>query len=105
MDVTEYPGHPSKPVVTYCDIYGNTGGNYVNWPDQTGKSGNISEDPLFADAAGGDFHQKSKGGRWNPRPRPGSWTRCSSPCIDAGDPTSPFALEPAPNGGRINMGA
>ena len=28
-----------------------------------------------------------------------------SPCIDAGDPNSPYLLEPEPNGGRINMGA
>jgi predicted outer membrane repeat protein len=28
-----------------------------------------------------------------------------SPCIDAGDPNSDFSLEPAPNGGRIDMGA
>ena len=27
-----------------------------------------------------------------------------SPCIDAGDPNSPYLLEPQPNGGRINMG-
>jgi hypothetical protein len=29
----------------------------------------------------------------------------SSPCIDAGDPTQPVLEEPAPDGGRINMGA
>jgi hypothetical protein len=28
-----------------------------------------------------------------------------SPAIDAADPTSPFKLEPAPNGGRANLGA
>ena len=28
----------------------------------------------------------------------------TSPCIDAGDPASAFSLEPAPNGGRVNMG-
>lgn len=27
-----------------------------------------------------------------------------SPCIDAGDPNSPYLLEPQPNGGRINIG-
>lgn len=27
------------------------------------------------------------------------------PTIDAGDPLSPFAAEPAPNGGRVNIGA
>ena len=29
----------------------------------------------------------------------------NSPCIDVGDPGSNYSLEPAPNGGRINMGA
>ncbi|MBD3320723.1 MAG: hypothetical protein GF350_06485 [Chitinivibrionales bacterium] len=29
----------------------------------------------------------------------------SSPCIDAGDPSFSYANEPAPNGGRINLGA
>jgi len=28
-----------------------------------------------------------------------------SPCIDAGDPASDYSNEPAPNGGRINLGA
>ncbi len=28
-----------------------------------------------------------------------------SPCIDSGDPASPYAEEPEPNGARINMGA
>ena len=91
--------------VVYCDFYGNTGGNYVNWPSQAGKNGNISKNPLFAYAIKGDFHEKSKGGRWNPVTR--TWVKdtVQSPCIDKGKPASPFALEPAPNGGRINMGA
>jgi alpha-tubulin suppressor-like RCC1 family protein len=50
--------------------------------------GNISVDPLFADANNGDYHLLA-----------------DSPCIDAGDPNSPWSLEPWPNGGRIDMGA
>jgi hypothetical protein len=102
------PVQPVYPVVTYCDFYSNTGGNYVNYyvskpmPDPTGKNGNISVDPLFAAAASGDYHLKSQGGRWNGS----AWVvdSVSSPCIDAGDPASAFNLEPAPNGDRINMG-
>jgi hypothetical protein len=45
-------------------------------------------DPQFEDAAAGDVHLQS-----------------TSPCIDAGDPASPFDLEPLPNGGRVDMGA
>ncbi|MHB8993862.1 MAG: Ig-like domain-containing protein [Armatimonadota bacterium] len=96
-----FEGAPN-PMVTYCNFYGNTGGDYVNWPDQTGTNGNISLDPLFANAAGGDYGLKSKGGRWTGS----AWVAdaASSPCIDAGDPTSTFSNEPSPNGGRINMG-
>jgi hypothetical protein len=98
--------------VTYCDFHGNSGGDYVNWPDQTGKNGNISQDPLFGDAdedhfhmANADVHEKSKGGRYNPTTKTWVVDAVQSPCIDAGDPKSPFAKEPMPSGGRINMGA
>jgi hypothetical protein len=65
----------------------------------------ISADPLFASIVSGneDFHLKSTAGRWT-----GSgWTTdaVNSPCIDAGDPSSSYFLEPAPNGGRVNQGA
>ncbi len=42
------------PSVTCCDVYENTGGDYVGMPDQTGVNNNISEDPLFCDAPSGD---------------------------------------------------
>jgi hypothetical protein len=63
----------------------------------------MEADPTFGNAAAYDVHLKSFGGRW----LNGGWTYdlTNSPCIDAGDPTSSFALEPEPNGGRINMGA
>jgi parallel beta-helix repeat protein len=97
----EWEGQPN-PFVSYCDFYGNSAGDYVNWPDQTGPNGNLSTNPLFADAATGNYSLKSQGGRWAGT----GWVldAVSSPCIDAGDPSSPFNLEPAPNGGRINMG-
>ncbi|MCA9061773.1 MAG: right-handed parallel beta-helix repeat-containing protein, partial [Planctomycetaceae bacterium] len=46
-----------------------------------------SADPLFVDISSSDF-------RLSP----------NSPAIDAGDPLSPFANEPAPNGSRVNLG-
>ncbi|MEN6645269.1 MAG: SUMF1/EgtB/PvdO family nonheme iron enzyme [Armatimonadia bacterium] len=91
-----------RPTFAYCDVFGSAGLNYLGFSDPTGSSGNISADPLFADTAGGDFRLRSTGGRWTP----GGWVTdpTRSPCIDAGDPASPFANEPVPNGGRINMG-
>ncbi len=60
---------------------------YSGVSDQTGINGNISADPGFIDRANGDFH-----------------FFCWSACIDAGDPLSDYLQEPAPNGGRINLG-
>jgi hypothetical protein len=99
----------SKPVITYSDVYGNTGGNYVGFPHHygyTGVYGNISKAPLFADPAHGHFHLKSQYGRWAPATKTWVLDTVTSPCIDAGEPYpgSAFNLEPAPNGGRINMG-
>ncbi|MHB8994362.1 MAG: right-handed parallel beta-helix repeat-containing protein [Armatimonadota bacterium] len=92
----------ATPTLSYNDVFGNEGGNYVGIPDSTGVSGNLSVDPLFASVGGGDFRLKSRGGRFNGS----AWIidAVSSPCIDAGDPASAFSLEPTPNGGRINMG-
>jgi hypothetical protein len=67
--------------------------------------GNIDVDPLFADTANRDYHLKSQAGRWDPKTA--SWVvdGVTSPCIDAGDPSSAVGGEVAPNGGRIDMGA
>jgi len=68
-------------------------------------TGDISVDPLFADPAKGDFHLKSKAGRWDPKAKKWVKDNIHSPCIDAGDPKADFSLEPDPNGGRVNLGA
>lgn len=62
----------------------------------------FSRDPLFANPAAGDFHERSTGGRWS-----GTWVSdgTDSPCVDAGDPADPVGEELAPNGGRRNLGA
>ncbi len=59
----------------------------------------ISLDPLFT----ADGHLKSRAGTWSN----GAWVvhTTNSPCIDRGNPASPFSNEPAPNGGRVNIGA
>ncbi|MHC4355269.1 MAG: right-handed parallel beta-helix repeat-containing protein, partial [Planctomycetota bacterium] len=100
----------SSATITYSDVQGG-------WPGQ----GNINADPFFASPGyriaanartgghdvwiAGDYHLKSHAGRWDPDS--GTWVQddMTSPCIDAGDPNSPVAFEPFPNGGIINMGA
>ncbi len=89
----------------YNNIYNSSAGNY-----NTGSSAtDIHVDPLYAastdtnDPDAVDLHLKSAAGRWD-----GSqWVSDghTSPCIDSGDPASPYANEPAPNGGRANIGA
>jgi len=66
---------------------------------------NISRDPLFADPNQGDYHLRSTRGRYWPEHDIWVLDDVTSPCIDAGDPNSPLGQEPAPNGGRIDMGA
>jgi hypothetical protein len=79
--------------VTYSDIEGG----YVG-------TGNLNVDPLFADSASSDYHLKSTAGRYDPATARFVFDTASSTCIDSGDPTSSYTLEPAPNGGRVNMG-
>jgi predicted outer membrane repeat protein len=67
--------------------------------------GNIDADPLFRGASAGDYHLKSRAGRWDPDE--GGWTidEVTSSCIDAGDPNSDWTAELWPHGKRLNMGA
>ena len=99
------------PTVSYSCIRGG-------WPG----AGNIDTDPRFAQPGfwdandtpddpsddlwvEGDYHLKSRTGRWDPNDE--SWVAddVMSPCIDAGDPKSRLGDEPFPNGAIINMGA
>jgi hypothetical protein len=65
-------------------------------------SNRVTGDPLFADAANGDYHLQSTVGRWDGS----AWVNddATSPCIDAGDPASLYGNEPEPNGAQINIG-
>jgi predicted outer membrane repeat protein len=53
----------------------------------------------------GDYHLKSQAGRYDPISESWAVDEVTSPCIDAGDPNSPVAFEPRPNGSIVNMGA
>jgi hypothetical protein len=72
-------------------------------------TGNVVADPLFANAAAGDFHLRSSAGRFDPLANGGAGAfvndAVDSPAIDAGDPAAPFSAETPPNGGRANLGA
>jgi hypothetical protein len=89
-------------------------------------AGNIDADPLFVAAGSldnngtptnvlddtwtpGDYHLRSAAGRFDPSADGGRggvvFDLVTSPCIDAGNPSDPFGLEPAPNGNRVDMGA
>jgi hypothetical protein len=59
----------------------------------------------ISNAGSGDYHLKSKYGRYVYSS--GTWATDSSnsPCIDTGDPSMYPEREPQPNGGTINMGA
>jgi hypothetical protein len=120
----------SEIIISYCDLQGGNSSisgsvNYIKWGQ-----GNINSDPLFVkdgcrvDANDpniilepddpnaiwqeGDYHLKSTAGHYDQNdPNSNTWIfdEVNSPCIDAGDPNSPYENEPLPNGGRINMGA
>ena len=66
----------------------------------------LSHLPEFADTRSRDFHLKTQApeGRWDPAAQ--VWTNdlMTSRMIDAGAPDSALGDEPAPHGGRINLG-
>ena len=66
------------------EIYGSATVNYSDIRGGYARTGNIDLDPLFVDPENDDFHLTE-----------------NSPCIDAGDPTSPLD----PDGTRADMGA
>ncbi|MBN2131819.1 MAG: hypothetical protein JW741_20125 [Sedimentisphaerales bacterium] len=116
-----------------CIVWGNEasveaevyGSNAISYSDIAGGwagDGNIDAAPLFVDPGywdtdetpedvnddvwvNGDYHLRSEAGRWDAKTDAWVIDDVTSPCIDAGDPNSPMAFEPFPNGGLVNMGA
>jgi len=126
----------SSPAITNNTIAGNTGGgvycessdatvtNCILWDNTDQIQGgsatycciqgcdpvqeNIAADPLFADPDNGDYHLKSRSGRWDPGLDGVGGFRSddvTSRCIDAGDPQSEKSNETMLNGCRVNIGA
>ena len=96
--------HGTAPTVTYCDVYGNVGGDYVHMSTPGPAAYCLSAPPLYGYPPGGDFHLKSKYGRWAQATKTWVTDPVLSPGVNAGDPASPCSLEPAPNGSRLNLG-
>jgi len=92
--------------ITYTDVRGSLASVYVDGTSTLVWSvGNMNLDPIFADAANGDFHPKSRHGRWDPALEAWVYDTVTAMTIDSGDPAGPFANEVPPNGNCINMGA
>jgi parallel beta-helix repeat protein len=111
----------------YNDLYATEGGRLARarytdyptleaWQTATGlDTHSVTLDPRFVDPAGpdgvlggggmadDDLHLQSTLGSYHG----GAWTAdaADSPCLDLGDPADEATQEPAPNGGRINLGA
>ena len=91
----------SNPDISNCIFWNNTDGDlfqcqvsYSCIESGSPGQGNIIGDPLFVDAANGDYHLKSEGWRWNTDSESWTWDDVTSRCIDAGDPDSPLGDEP-----------
>ncbi len=86
-----------------------TQSSFANWTGASGQDLNSSsDDPLFV--GGGNYRLQStrgsyKGTSWPPYPGDWSPDPGDSPGLTAGDPASAAHFEPAPHGGRINLGA
>jgi hypothetical protein len=104
---TQIADRGSHVTVKYSDIEGGRNSISVSGSHSTVAwgQGNIDADPQFAAANNRDYHLKSAAGRWDASGESWVLDNVTSPCIDAGDPCSPVAFEPYPNGGIINMGA
>ncbi len=87
---TESTWLPSQTVIANC-IQGRS--HYSS----SSRYGNIDAAPLFVDTTGVDGVAGTGDEDLHLLP----W----SPCIDAGNASSDYSLEPEPDGGRINMGA
>ena len=75
----------SEPILQYNNLWKNGSSNYYGCVPG---AYDISVPPSFINEANDDYHLQK-----------------TSQCVDAGDPSSDFSNEPAPNGGRINLGA
>jgi hypothetical protein len=98
------------PQILYSDIErGGSGPGVLDLDPLFAEPGhwqdNGTPDPNDDTWVEGDYHLQSRQGRLDPKV--GAWVLdpASSPCIDTGNPESPWYPEPQPNGDRVNLGA
>jgi hypothetical protein len=107
-----YSVEASNATSSYSNFWGNRDGAYDGAVG--GRDGDVQQMPWFIDEGywnngdlwhQGDYHLMSKAGRWDASTQ--AWVNdpIDSPCLDKGDPETPFIDEPYPNGGRVNLGA
>ena len=84
----------SNPDIRNCILWDNRDGDLFQCEAQYSciesriqGEGNLHVNPLFVDAANGDYHLMSEGWRWNTNSRSWTWDEVTSRCIDAGDPS------------------
>jgi Leucine-rich repeat (LRR) protein len=106
------PYDSAQPDISNCIIWRNTYNNVFQIEARYScietidyGEGNLGLDPLFADPDNGDYHLLSEHGRYSPQHYAWILDEITSTCIDTGDPNVGPLDEPAPNGGRTNMGA
>ena len=99
----------SEPDISNSIFWNNTGGDLFGCQARysfiSGAEGNIEGDPLLVDPNSGDYHLRSRRGRYWPEHDVWILDTVTSPCIDGGEPRTDPLDEPIPNGGRINIGA
>lgn len=90
------------------DLYQGTGTSitvtYSLTSASTPGTGNVTGDPLFASPTTGDYHVRSRSGRWDPGTGTFVTDGASSPSLDMANPAAGPQDETAPNGGRANAG-
>ena len=97
----EYGLNNCRGVIKYNNVWENVLGSYAGGTIPGVRD--IHGDPLFAGE--GDYHVKSKGGRWERKLEVWVLDEVTSPCVDSGgNYCLEGQVEPEPCGGRINQG-
>jgi len=108
--------------VQYTNLPGGQAGVDNTGQDLLWGPGNMDVAPRFADPGywdgndtpddpnddvwiDGDYHLRSRAGRWDPTAKAWVPDADSSECIDAGDAAAVTRYEPTPNGYTLNLGA